>query len=744
MTGDRTAHPVLLTLANIHMDIRMKASNHAFVLLALLPCPKFLAKDRPIRSVLESRVNHLCLDIITEPLKLAARAGRMMSDPCGYSRFCFTALASYMVDTPEAAMIACVAGKTSHLTMADYRKFGDATRQEPRTASTTLAQLAALSSQFNPLDLSIYIPAAKAIRLNGVHLPFWRDWFLQSCSDGSPRILMADPCQFLTPEPLHHWHKQFWDHDVKWSIRVLGADEFDFRFSTIQPMVGFKYFKDGVSTLKQVTGRGHRDVERYLVGVIAGKAPPAFVISIRALMDFRYLAQARQLDDTILPRISASLQLFHDYKQSILDHRGRVGKGNKPMDHFQIPKLELMHGVVPSATSSGAVIQWSADTTERAHITEVKVPGRSGNNQSYNPQICRWLDRSEKHRNFSLALSIQHAQSHPQDEQDEDEMDLNRVLEADIDDDHDHDDDCTPTSPGPVIQHPDLFARSTWISNHITPSTPFPLRTFRTKTTAFRLNRHPSLKKSTVEEVAIKFNIPDLRPALADYIRRARDLGSAIFKIGQRRTSPSDATLPFTHLYVWYSVQVQVQTTDAIGTTTPQRLCALPPSEGWPFGRYDTVLLSDGTPSGPGLGGTNQFYYDTGSPILTNTSLGFDLAQIRLVFHPVWDINVFLTYAERFDLVPQPTHHGGTIRGYCPDAVTGMYVAKRSLRSNGSRLGDVLPLSQVRISAPLIPRYGDRADQKLTAQNSLEFSTEFYLNHFFDKELYYFMLQNVT
>lgn len=130
MTGDRTAHPVLLSLANIHMDVRMKASNHAFILLALLPCPKFIIKDRATRSVLESRVVHLCLDIITEPLKIAARAGRMMSDPCGYSRFCFTALAAYIVDTPEAALIACVTGKTSHLTMADYRKFGDPTRQE--------------------------------------------------------------------------------------------------------------------------------------------------------------------------------------------------------------------------------------------------------------------------------------------------------------------------------------------------------------------------------------------------------------------------------------------------------------------------------------------------------------------------------------------------------------------------------------------------------------------------------------
>jgi hypothetical protein len=108
MTGGRTAHPVLLSLANIHMDVCMKASSHAFVLLALLPCPTFIVKDRPTRSVLESRVVHLCLDIITEPLKLAAQAGRMMSDPCGFSRFCFTALASYIVDTPEAALIACV------------------------------------------------------------------------------------------------------------------------------------------------------------------------------------------------------------------------------------------------------------------------------------------------------------------------------------------------------------------------------------------------------------------------------------------------------------------------------------------------------------------------------------------------------------------------------------------------------------------------------------------------------------
>ena len=419
--------------------------------------------------------------------------------------FLFTALASYIVNTPEAATIACVAGKTSHLTMANYRPFGDPTHHKPWTASTTLAQLTALATRHDPLDLPTYLPAAKAIRLDGVHLPSWRDWYLKSPT----RILLSDPSQFLTPEPLHHWHKQFWDHDTKWAIRAVGADKFDFWFATIQPITSFKQFKDGVSKLKQVTGRGHHDVERYIVCVIAGKAPPLFVITIRALMDFCYLAQSRQLNDCQLTRITASLQLFHKYKQSILDASAHVGKGNKPIDHFQIPKLEFLHSVVPSVTACGVVMQWSADTTEDAHITEIKVPGRSGNNRSYNPQICRWLDRSKKHRNFSLAVSIHELQFQAYDTNVEDQYDDdldNTAPNADADNDNE---DNQSNLPGWNSPRPDLFSHAPWLPTNITPTTPLPLRTLCTDTTAFQLNYCPSLPSLTVDEAAITFKLPD-------------------------------------------------------------------------------------------------------------------------------------------------------------------------------------------------------------------------------------------
>ena len=126
MTGNRVAHPLLLSLANLDMDYRMKSSNRAFALLALLPIPKFLHQNKKMRGVLGNRLFHECLDFVLHPLKVAASIGIMMDDPLGYRRFCFTPLVSCIVDTPEAALYAGVGGKTSPVTMASYKEFGNA------------------------------------------------------------------------------------------------------------------------------------------------------------------------------------------------------------------------------------------------------------------------------------------------------------------------------------------------------------------------------------------------------------------------------------------------------------------------------------------------------------------------------------------------------------------------------------------------------------------------------------------
>ncbi|KAJ6619372.1 hypothetical protein B0H10DRAFT_2368656, partial [Mycena sp. CBHHK59/15] len=101
------------------------------------------------------------MDFILGPLKIAAQIGIMMSDPLGWRRYFFTPLASYIVDTPESALIAGVAGKTSSVTTASYKEFGDPFQHPPRTAAHTLSQLEALEEDTDPWNLTVYMKKAK-------------------------------------------------------------------------------------------------------------------------------------------------------------------------------------------------------------------------------------------------------------------------------------------------------------------------------------------------------------------------------------------------------------------------------------------------------------------------------------------------------------------------------------------------------------------------------------------------------
>jgi hypothetical protein len=583
MTGGKMAHPLLLSLANIDMRFCMKASNCGFLLLALLPVPIFLHNNRKICGVLENRLIHECLDFILQPVKIAAQIGTMMSDPLGNRRYVFTGLAAYIVDTPESATLAGVAGKTSSVTMALYKHFGDPFRHEPRTASTTLAQLGALENEFDAWDLEGYTKAAlHKHRLNGIHRPFWRDW------------PMAEPSQFLTPEPLHHWHKMFWDHDAKWCIHAVGSNEIDFRFSVLHPQTTYRHFREGISSLKQVTGREHRDIQRYIIGIIVGAVPKRFLIAVRALMDFRYLAQAPEISDKVLLKITSALQEFHEHKDAIVASGARNGKRNLTKD-WHIPKLEFLHSVVPNIRENGVAMQWSADATERAHITEIKTPSDLANNQNYESQICRYLDRSEKCRRFDLATAIWEADidfraSDDTTDSDGEDLKEHRILDNTA---------SLLLNIYPVVAltgttqvNTDYFQMAMDFQCGLYPRAPQPFRTFVSAKTAIHLTRDPSFQRMTIEQVAENFNLPDLHGALVDYVSRGGDNANVA---GGRRVANRDSPLPndIKMLEVWTKVRIQNCAYHAPHDVLPaQTINVLPPSVPWPSGRGDPVIIN--------------------------------------------------------------------------------------------------------------------------------------------------------
>ena len=65
-------------------------------------------------------------------------------------------------------------------------------------------------------------------------------------------------------------------------------------------------------------------------------------------MDFCYAAQAEEINEDGCEAILASIDEFHQHKSGITDTEARVGKGNRPINKWYIPKLELMQSVVPN------------------------------------------------------------------------------------------------------------------------------------------------------------------------------------------------------------------------------------------------------------------------------------------------------------------------------------------------------------------------------------------------------------
>jgi len=249
------------------------------------------------------------------------------------------------------------------------------------------------------------------------------------------------------------------------------------------------------------------------------------------LLDFRYLAQAPTVDEDVCGQIELALRDFHIHKEAIIDAKARRGKGNSLITNWHIPKLEFLQSVVANIRLNGVAIQWSADITENAHIYVAKNPARGGNNQDYESQTCRYLDRGDKIRQFDLATAIRIAN-----------VDFRALFDNPVedsrpfhtpDDDSDSEVDTTtisktaallkiinPVAPlSATSRTVDYFQVASELRCTDSHSGPRLFRTHQSsKNVVFHLSRDPSFSRILIDDAATKFALPDLRPALGDYM----------------------------------------------------------------------------------------------------------------------------------------------------------------------------------------------------------------------------------
>lgn len=121
------------------------------------------------------------------------------------------------------------------------------------------------------------------------------------------------------------------------------------------------------------------------------------------------------------------------------------------------------------------------------------------------------------------------------------------------------------------------------------------------------------------------------------------------------------------------------------------------------------------------------------------------MVELKVIFRIVpprnqfFEDDCFLAYVQRFDIVPQinkSVSGSASRRGPYPEPASSLYLLKRAYRTSGSLVGDIVPVRQIQDLVELIPRFGKTADRRFTCFNSLEFSSEFWLNKYFNKELF--------
>ncbi|KAG1836838.1 hypothetical protein DFJ58DRAFT_734722, partial [Suillus subalutaceus] len=244
--------------------------------------------------------------------------------------------------------------------------------------------------------------------------------------------------------------------------------------------------------------------------------------------------------------------------------------------------------------------------------------------------------------------------------------------DVDFDVDNDDDDDipaellATITSPGhsrPITNH---FAIAKLLQDREVGTVPMPLCSFSVG--------------------PLKFDVPDLRPAIADFLSREAAHGQDyVHTIGGARRAKPTASLPFEKLQVWFKLRLQDTDLHDISVVPAQTLNCSPPSGVWTCGRYDPVIVNDNARCSWPADGLH----------------GHTVGEIRLILRPVGKAGTywswkdrFLTYVYRFDIIPQ----GGTLKWYS--------------------VGDVVPVTQLRAPVNLVPRFGASADNRLTQYNN--------------------------
>ncbi|KAG2056873.1 hypothetical protein BDR06DRAFT_1039624, partial [Suillus hirtellus] len=438
--------------------------------------------------------------------------------------------------------------------------------------------------------------------------------------------------------------------------------------------------RDGQGTLRmleELAGcsfpSGMRDIQCTIIPTITGVIDPDFIHAVHAMVDFIYKAQAPTFTPTSIADMTSSLQEFHEFKHAIVHAKARQGTSG-PIEHFEIPKLELLASFARAIPQLGSIIQFTADNpfecTSHQHAT-------------FTQQVVHLLDREETARQFDLYALLR-----------SNDMSLNNLIVNEFDKVVDMDlmlgwimciapeELSWFQGPCPVCNHflKGLLSEDSRVAFHITVSSDHTNKTAPFLARLYQLPDFPLTLRSFIESV---------NPTLATRF--------------QNRL-----------LNIWNKFHIQLHLTLRPCLVMPsQQVQAYPPSTNYPCGNCDAVLL--------------QMHSE--DAIVAQVCMVFGLSKKGPPLPAELD-QIFL-YVQLFKVVARPQDDVGVMM-FC---IKHRFVTGPD--GTQVQVGMIIPLLDVTHAIELIPVYGDRANHAVDSSTCLESYDTFYLNNFFDKEWYH-------